>query len=632
MISYKVVGCMPIPGRHEEKFRLLGNLNQNTFVELVADILAVVKGHTHVKVVDGSGDGTRDIYSITRTGERSITQCKFHQDTSKNVGSRETNELAVALMKFSVRHGIFATTGRLSPQAHREFLDDYKGHEVEALQGTDIVDIILSNPVLAAVWFDGHTVTSVRHVVAVPFLIRSLLSDVPVSFDFTEQNSLIDAQVMMTIKDEAYPSNVFGPYREPVRPTLREGLGDTVHSCVALFQGVNVRHRLEDLHDLLLRFLKDECEKYGVKDIAVRFGKSYVTVLEGVESGSRIFRDDSALTFYRVQDNDFMYEKDWLLPSVRPEWNFSEDVRALQDVWARWHHSRYNTNFSLDVVSAPAQSMRGIHRMQIVHQREQWEHSFFVVGPRTDVEHFMKHLDEQFPQPETCNYGLDGEMMVWYLDAPSSTVEMTYGPDGSEKADDYRPFHGPEIEVISEFRDMVSRLSTFVRESKNLRQITPTLARFILACHVGHDQFAEPEEVRHGPVDLVFQPEIVPSPIRPQDRRLKFEQVWFTSNSVKEIRTVAAQLPEEISWFCDDASSEVGTYIFASVNLVENTTLSTVDLLSHHQSNAIFRLNEGFDLLRARMADIAVVTAAYWDTVIGLRFGPSAYQSVKPEP
>ncbi len=69
-----------IPGTPEEKLALLSGINQNTLPHLVGDIVYFVYGHNEVRVVDGPGDGKRDVHSRMPSGKRHIAQCKYHAD------------------------------------------------------------------------------------------------------------------------------------------------------------------------------------------------------------------------------------------------------------------------------------------------------------------------------------------------------------------------------------------------------------------------------------------------------------------------------------------------------------------------------------------------------------------------
>src|SRR5579862_6413970 len=113
---------MRITGPTADPSRFLTELNPGKLASLVADILSV-KGHEHVRIVDGPGDGGRDIHSQDEFGRPHVAQCKFRGDTTGSVSSREISELPMAMAKFGYQQGLFATNGRISPQAKREFID-----------------------------------------------------------------------------------------------------------------------------------------------------------------------------------------------------------------------------------------------------------------------------------------------------------------------------------------------------------------------------------------------------------------------------------------------------------------------------------------------------------------------------
>jgi hypothetical protein len=108
------------PGTPAEKLVLLRGIDETSLPHLVADILYFCRSHRRVTVVDGPGDGRRDVSSTTPDGTAHLAQCKFHGDVTTAVGARETDELPVALLKFGCKSGLFVTTARLSPQSKRE--------------------------------------------------------------------------------------------------------------------------------------------------------------------------------------------------------------------------------------------------------------------------------------------------------------------------------------------------------------------------------------------------------------------------------------------------------------------------------------------------------------------------------
>ena len=86
---------MSVIGSNDKNREFLKKLDPKKLASLVADILSI-KGHTNIRIVDGTGDGCRDIYSITKEGKQHVTQCKYHKDVETKSDSREIGELPLA--------------------------------------------------------------------------------------------------------------------------------------------------------------------------------------------------------------------------------------------------------------------------------------------------------------------------------------------------------------------------------------------------------------------------------------------------------------------------------------------------------------------------------------------------------
>lgn len=162
------------PGKDHEKRKLLASLRPVDFPALVADILYFSKGHRHVKVMDGPGDGCRDVQSVDKDEVEVITQCKCFQDPDKTLGSPDASELIVALTKFNKKRGTLATTGRFSPQLKREFTDSFPHLHLDWMDGADVVDEVFSNPLLFRTWVTGDTMGRETIYIKIPFIVRSV--------------------------------------------------------------------------------------------------------------------------------------------------------------------------------------------------------------------------------------------------------------------------------------------------------------------------------------------------------------------------------------------------------------------------------------------------------------------------
>src|SRR5215213_1678388 len=115
---------MSVLGPSDQLAALSRNLTPRLLTELVSDILTIW-GQTNIRITDGPGDGCRDIHSIDREKQKTLSLCKFHQDISKTVSSKEMGELPMGMVKLGYAKGVFVTNGEISPQAKREFLDNY---------------------------------------------------------------------------------------------------------------------------------------------------------------------------------------------------------------------------------------------------------------------------------------------------------------------------------------------------------------------------------------------------------------------------------------------------------------------------------------------------------------------------
>lgn len=148
---------------------LFEKLDWQKFVELIADIL-YRNGHSNIKIVDGTGDGGRDIHSIAPGGENHLTQCKFQSTNSlRTVSSRETGELPLAMMKFGYQKGLFATNGKISPQSQREYISDYPDLNLDFIQGKEIIKTVFNDLILRKIWYDGESIDKISYNVTIPF-------------------------------------------------------------------------------------------------------------------------------------------------------------------------------------------------------------------------------------------------------------------------------------------------------------------------------------------------------------------------------------------------------------------------------------------------------------------------------
>src|SRR2546425_851294 len=127
-------------------------LSASALVQLTADLLQA-KHHSNIRVMEGPGDGGRDIHSIDAESRPHLTQCKYHLDSSHTCSSRELSELPMAMTKLGYNRGLFVTSAKISPQAKREYLNDYPDIILDFLDGGELAKEVLANGMLTALWW-----------------------------------------------------------------------------------------------------------------------------------------------------------------------------------------------------------------------------------------------------------------------------------------------------------------------------------------------------------------------------------------------------------------------------------------------------------------------------------------------
>jgi hypothetical protein len=135
----------------KEATKLAKSLNERDFVLLCRDLLSS-KGHLNIRIMDGPGDGGRDIHSVTSENKKFLTQCKYHQNPTSTCSSKDISELPMASFKFGYKSGLFITNARISPQGKKEYIDNYPNLDLDFLDGEALIAEILENPLLRVIW------------------------------------------------------------------------------------------------------------------------------------------------------------------------------------------------------------------------------------------------------------------------------------------------------------------------------------------------------------------------------------------------------------------------------------------------------------------------------------------------
>lgn len=207
-------------------------LSPQNLPRLACDILAA-RGHREIRIVDGPGDGGRDVHSVDQGGERFITQCTHRSRRGATVTSAKLRDLPDALMKFGAKRGLFITNGRISPSAKREFLDSYQSMKLEFLDGESLEREVVENAAVAAMWHDGRSLCEIANVVRIPVLVRDLQVDAAVTPDDGVLVSTWKAPRGCGVRCEALDTDAmsFPRYRPPTQMSLYDTFGPRVRVC-----------------------------------------------------------------------------------------------------------------------------------------------------------------------------------------------------------------------------------------------------------------------------------------------------------------------------------------------------------------------------------------------------------------
>lgn len=413
-----------VPGNPEAKRALLAGLDEKSLPYLAADILAVCFKHTDVQVTDGPGDGKRDLSSVTPSGKRSASQCKFHRAFDDVVGSRETDELPTALVKFGARDGYFFTTGRVSPQARREFLDNFPDFSLRLIDGTELVDLVLSSPALASAWLDGDTIGTHARRLGFVVVARNATTDTP----FALERVLGDLPRVRLVA-ASVPTGAFAPYRAPRGPTFQESGAATAWATLVFPDGPFGLEQAKSAKRSVLEALSIAiAARPAGAAWLVRFGSGVIAPKDLGDDLKLVYLPDEPETFVVTRDG-ISAEHEFLVPSPSTGWTFPENVSVADGDWASWMSSNLDVWFRVHIRDTGSASPLGA--WMAAEQRARLDASLFAVGPTDDRERFLSALGPSILPSLECPHGHGGLLLGWFH-PDVSRGDFSFPPDGLE--------------------------------------------------------------------------------------------------------------------------------------------------------------------------------------------------------
>lgn len=621
-----------VPGTPNEKLALLSTIDQTTLPHLVGDILYFVYNHRDIKVVDGPGDGKRDVHSVKPDGTRHITQCKYHENVQTTVSSSETDELILALMKFACKTGLFVTTGRISPQAKREYLDNYPGFELNFFDGTSLVDIVLASPVLSTVWFDGESLTQVAKNLVIPFVLRTVQEDRPIvknSFQcFSTKNVLFKFD-----SDVSEPSD-FEPYRPPLERTRAEHAKSFIGCHAVTCSNQVSTHDIPDYIDLIAQNVAQSIDE-SYLPIIIRFGIPSLIKYQNHASKDNYDCDDK-VKVYRAKPISFVIDKSrtiveeqkWVVIQNTSDWIFPNNLSVAEADWAGWLNCKHNTIF-MQQLHGPIY-LESYFTFEQRKLRQQWlEKSLFAVGSREYCETLISNFSEQYKPDWYCLYGLDGYLLGWFHPIVEILDEgyLTFQYNPSTDTNDLLL---PEDLPINEFEKVIQKVRTEISDS-SLTEIDFQKANLISAV-AGKDLLPNCKEFEFRTAELYHCYEEVPSPVYLNKRLFLFVRMWQVPASPSEareslsIKTVSLPIEVDVHWDAIRGSKTKETFILCSLIFTCPPNLSADEYFYSIELKRDEYLGILAQHISSLWSEAILATVHFWRTEIGFQIDDNTFE------
>lgn len=604
---------------------IFSTLNSGLLEKLGADLL-FVRGHSQIRRTGGPGDGGRDIASTDSNGNAHITQCKFHVDSNQACSSSDLSELPMSMMKFGCTRGLFLTNARISPQAKREYLNDFPGLALDFLDGEALEREVLANGMLTALWHEGTRFADINVSTIFPTIIRRHDDDSPfMPFrsstppDFSQVLEYLSSRhpaYKFSIRQGRSSSEPFAPYRAPVPLTTEEGVAPFLQVIeVSVLGHMAVSDLTTVGQDICKAHISWLLPLFNA--MSARVGKPSIVPLEGKNSGERVLLEMSPISFTATQHfcGD---ERNWFAAKPNGHWSTQSDARMTEAPWIRLYCEELDCCLSYEIYTRISAAARAWEEAMREIQSGGWDRSVFCLLPAWDNWPYSN-----IPQPdETVRWTWDDRILCgWFhWTILGNPVPIRTGLDPTDGSEDDQ-----------ESLKVLSRVERLLKSVPGAKMLHPTEARHMVAL-AGTDPFPVIGFRNFDTGEVVCYPEILPSPIQPSSRSFALAVAWRCGVDVIKaeeayLATISEtdfQLYSEPSW---DRSED---YLFLSLELtpVNLELRPTEDLL-----NEFFNTSKPFLSALTRHLEkygsVARATKEYWSKRLNINFGITYEQSDK---
>lgn len=602
---------------------LTQNLDAARLARLTADLLWV-SGHQSIRIVDGPGDGGRDVHAMAPDGERILAQCKFHSDVNKTCGTKEVAELPMALTKMGYRRGVFVTNSGISPQAKREYLDNYPNLELAFLDGDQLARTVLQHPLLKSLWFDGKTLERVAASLALPVIVREHSLDqpiVPSRCDPPMDPTPLLESLCARFKDlyfrfqESTPgSQQFEPYRFPEPFTLEEGVLPFLRASEVLVDGDVSLPRIPEITRAVAEAFTDFLIRTWPRT-TIRVGRPFFTALSGTSRGARIEVSDQAQSFVTTKSVTCALEPDFM-SLAGSGWTATSDARMSEGGFIRIYQPALDCCAAYEVIGRPSAAMYTLNRARNEWFAAGWGKSVFASVPS-----FKEWPYDDIPNPEH-HWPADGRSICAWFDG--ALVSGIFVPRSLGGATD------PFSEMVPDLTEALVNVKTCLQDAPNIDLLSPETARHMIALAAG-DPFHEGERFTHRTAEVSHFPEALPSPVLPVSRKFEVLTAWEIlerSERLSEaLNGVSIEGPRgACAAFQVDGAYVVGTWTLPPDALVD---MATADVLRSASKDLEDWLPQAESWLTQRGGKVQRATQEYWKRAHNVHLGVDAVSSDK---
>ena len=509
----------------------LKKLDEHKLLNICTDILTI-DGHNNIRIMDGPGDGQRDIHSIDSNGNKCLTQSKYHNDIEQSIAAKELGEVVLGMVRFGYKHGIFITNTKISPQAKRDCLDDFPAYTITYLEGWEIVKKVFDNLILKAIWYDGQSLEKVSYNLIIPILARNLENDKPLpilpvdSINIISKKLVIDrSEVIINYQRNNSSTFAFGEYRSSETKTTGEKGSTRVILTEGILSGIIHLEDVEKIMDTVGEetILQINTINPDVLHYAVILGCPSLTPLGGELSGARIDLKDYKSRTIVVHGDYCEKESDWLLPKNNTEWILPYIPKTSQADWIRWYNSTNDICLDIMIECPPSDEVKWLLVAQRNYFIKMWKDSLFMLVP-LELTKIWQNNDVA-PPTKTYKWDAINVLCVWlHPNFNSPLVELPI-------ENEYGTFQ-PIFED-----DIVKGKVNFEKIRKRLESLggifeDPEKSRHMIAILEG-DPYPNIEYTQFHCKHLAYDIYTIPTPIDPASRSFQFTVCWDVISTLK---------------------------------------------------------------------------------------------------